>query len=107
MIIVFQFGDIYTSTRNVRLLQRLQNRAARIITGRYDCNLSASQILMDLGWMNINQHIDYFTTLLTFKALNGFTPNYTSETLHTKESSYNFRNTHDNDLSVPRVNLEV
>ena len=56
----------YTSKRNVKLLQRLQNRAARIITGKYDWNLSASQILMDLGWMNINQRIDYFTTLLTF-----------------------------------------
>ena len=97
----------YTSKRNVKLLQRLQNRAARIITGKYDWNLSASQILMDLGWMNINQRIDYFTTLLTFKALNGFTPNYISETLHTQESSYNFRNTHENDLIVPRVNLEV
>ncbi len=64
----------YTSKTNLTLLQRLQNRAARIVTGMYDSNLSARNLVHGLGWMNINQRNNYFTLLLTFKAFKGSTP---------------------------------
>ncbi len=38
-----------TSEANVLLLQKLQNRAARIIVGLYDWNISASKPVKDLG----------------------------------------------------------
>ena len=97
----------FTSKTNLLLLQRLQNRAARIITGKYDWNLSARNIVFELGWMNIRQRIDYFITLLTFKALNGLTPAYISDYLHVQQSSYNIRNANGVHLVVPRANLEV
>ena len=96
-----------TSKTNILLLQRLQNRAARIITGMYDWNISARNIVNNLGWMNIKQRIDYFTSLLTFKALNGLTPTYISDTLHIRESSYNVRNANGFNFVVPRSNLEL
>ncbi len=40
---------------------------ARIVTGMYDWNFNASNLVDGLGWMNINQRINYFTLLLTFK----------------------------------------
>ncbi len=96
-----------TSKANVLLLQRLQNRAARIIMGLYDWNISASKLVKDLGWMNIAQRINYFTSLLTYKSLNNLTPSYMSENIRPQQSTYKTRNSDVYNLVVPKPNLEI
>ena len=97
----------HTSQRNIHLIQRLQNRAARTITGKYDWNISVTKLIEELGWMNISQRIQYFTSLLTYKASNGKAPSYISEKLKIKSSRYETRETTNKNFIIPKPNLEI
>lgn len=90
-------------------VQRLQNRAARIITGNYDRDVHGIDIVKDLGWFNIRQRRDYFTAILVYKSLNGMSPDYMTDLFtYTHEiSAYNTRATAQNILCVPKVNKHI
>ena len=61
-------------------LQRIQNAAARIITGsRKFEHITPS--LIKLHWLPIKFRIEYKILLLTYKALNGLAPQYLSDLL--------------------------
>jgi hypothetical protein len=63
------------SSQNILRLQRVQNRAARIVvnsTGK--CNVTA--ILKELHWLPIAQRINYKVALTTFKVLTVNQPSY-------------------------------
>ena len=82
-------------------LQRLQNRAARIITGgRYDD--SAAPLIKSLGWQTVEEMIGSETKIMVFKALNGYAPQYLTELFsrNSQNSVHNLRNT-SNDLKLP------
>ena len=51
----------FTSSQNLHLIQKMQNRAARLITNNFDFNTREIDIVRDLGWLNITQRRDYFT----------------------------------------------
>ena len=53
----------FTSSDNLHLIQKMQNRAARLITNNFDFNTRGIDIVRDLGWLNITQRRDYFTAL--------------------------------------------
>ena len=56
-------------------LQKLQNRAARIVTnGSYDA--PSKPLLPKLGWKSIKEHITDETRMMVFKSLNDFGPKY-------------------------------
>ena len=60
----------------------LQNRAASAVCGNFDfLNSSVSKMISDLSWMNIEQHLFYFTAILMFKCLNNLAPEYLSNSL--------------------------
>ena len=74
-----------TSNQNIRKIQLLQNRTARIITGNYDyINIRGIDLVRQLKWMTITQRRDYFTSLMMFKCVHGMAPNYLCDsiTLH-------------------------
>ena len=49
-------------------LSKVQNRAARIITGGYDyVHVRGIDIIRNLKWMNVIQRRDYFVALSVFK----------------------------------------
>ena len=56
--ILYQSLGIY-SKKYLTMIQRLQNRAARIITGIYDFNVNSVHILTKLGWQTIEERQDY------------------------------------------------
>ena len=59
-------------------LQKLQNRAARIVTGsRYD--QSVLPLIRALGWPTVREILDLETLKLVFKSLNGDAPSYMSD----------------------------
>ena len=55
----------FTSQQNISTMQRLQNRAARIITGNFDyVHVRGIDIVKQLKWMNVIERMDkYYGTL--------------------------------------------
>ena len=72
------------SAKNLKKLQGIQNRAARIV-----CNVGRSQaessrdLLIDLHWLPVRQRIDYKIATLCFKAYRLHQPPYLS--VHTQQ----------------------
>ena len=83
----------------------LQNRAARAVCGNFEfLNSSVSKMISDLSWMNIEQHLFYFTAILMFKCLNNLAPEYLSNSLkYTHElHPHNTRNASNLNLNIPK-----
>ena len=71
-------------------LQKLQNRAARIITGsRFDA--PGLPLVNRLGWKTIDELIGSEPNIMVFKSLHGLAPQYISN-LFTKTSQLTSRN---------------
>ena len=66
----------HTSNSNINKVQKFQNRAARICTQCFDYTISSSELLLDLGWLNIVKRRDFLTCILIFKCMSGEAPNY-------------------------------
>lgn len=92
-----------TSKQNIERLAKLQKRAARIIL-KADYNTPSSEMFTNLGWSSIPHRHTYNKAVLTYKALNGLTPEYISDLLKPVSETHtrNLRSTTDGSLSVPR-----
>ncbi|KAF7238088.1 SID1 transmembrane family member 1 [Varanus komodoensis] len=66
--------------KTVRILQLVQNRAARLLTGtgRYVC---MAPVLRQLHWLPIEVWVQFKVLVMTYKALNGLGPGYLEERL--------------------------
>ena len=73
------------SNSQLQKLQRVQNAAARIITGtrKYD---HITPVLRELHWLPVKERIDFKILLLTFKALNNMAPAYLKDMLRLQTS---------------------
>ena len=82
-------------------LQKLQNRAARIVT-RSNFDSSAKPLIHNLKWPNINDIIRSETATIMYKSLNGLAPEYLSKRFikDPTRSIRQLRNT-DTDLLLP------
>ena len=83
-------------------MQKLQNRAARIITGsRFDA--PGLQLVKRLGWKTIDELISSESDIMVFKSLHGLAPQYMSN-LFTKTSQLTSRKLRNSaaDLRVPK-----
>ena len=90
------------SAAEIQHLQRLQNRAARIVTNScYDATIK--HMFESLGWKTIQQLINTQSKIVTFKSLNNLTPEYLCEffTKNSACSSRNLRNTNA-DVRLPK-----
>lgn len=88
-------------------VQKLQNRAARIIThSNYD--IRSKDILSDLGWKDLTERRQDQLATLMFKTMNGYAPVYMSKmfTKTTDVHTYGLRRTQ-NGLFIPRPNSEA
>ncbi|KAF7246231.1 Transcription initiation factor TFIID subunit 4B [Varanus komodoensis] len=67
--------------KTVRILQLVQNRAARLLTGtgRY---AHMTPVLRQLHWLPIEVRAQFKVLVMTYKALNGSGPGYLKEHLH-------------------------
>ena len=57
-----------TSSYNIQRLQRVQNQAARIVTGSRG-RASATPLLNSLHWLPVEQRISFKAALITFKTI--------------------------------------
>ncbi len=100
----------YSCRKYVDKIQKLQNRAARIITGIYDTRESRGiELVKQLKWQSVTERRDYFTALLVHKALYGNAPPHITD-LFTVTRDMNPRPTRlatTNNLYVPRSNKSV
>ena len=82
-------------------LQKLQNRAARIVTNSsYDA--SSLPLIGSLGWLTIKEMIEFETATTVYKSLHGLAPEY-MQSMFMKLSEYSsrsLRNTN-TDLRIP------
>ena len=85
------------------MLQKLQNRAARIVTdSSYDA--STAILIKKLKWPTVHDMIKQETATIVFKSISGLAPTYLS-TLFTRNSTretVNLRNS-ETDLLTPRM----
>ena len=74
------------SDKLVQRFQRIQNIAARIITGclKYD---HITPKLKELHWPPVIQRIQFKTLMISYNALNGQAPVYLTELLHQKANT--------------------
>ena len=83
-------------------LQRLQNRAARVLTNsNYDAD--ASILLNDLRWQNLETQRLFQIAVMVYKSLNGLAHDYMSSKFILRSdflNSYNLRDS-ENKLAVP------
>jgi len=87
-------------------LQRIQNRAARIITGA-TYEIRSKDVLDSLGWQPLKHRRDLSVATLMFKCLNNQSPNYIKEMFkkNCEITSYNLRGSK-HSLFIPRFNTE-
>ena len=65
------------SRNNIYYIQRLQNRAARIICGNFDIvNTRGIDLVSSLGWQTIEQRINYFLGVTMYNCIHGTAPMY-------------------------------
>ena len=85
-------------------LQKLQNRAARIITSSsYDA--PSKMLIKQLGWRTIEEIIQYESRVMVYKSVNGLAPQYLQDifTRNSENPSYELRSTA-TDLHIPKRN---
>ncbi len=99
----------YADEKHLNKVQRIMNRAARIITGKFHYDVRGVELLKQLGLMNVKGRRDYFMSVLVFKCVNGTAPFYLYDVLtpaasiHTRVN----RSTGDNLLYIPYVNCDL
>ena len=86
-------------------LQRIQNIAARIVTGcsKYD---HITPVLKKLHWLPVRERIDFKILLMTYKSINGLSPLYISELLMVKKCGRSLRSSSEVNLVVPKCRLK-
>ena len=87
-------------------VQRLQNRAARIVSGNYDWTIRGIDIVKLLNWQTVRERRDYFTSLLMYRCMAGTAPFYLSSHFNHVTHEY-FTRSSMYDLDVPKPNREI
>ena len=98
-----------TTAHNINKVQRLQNRAARILTGNFDyVNTRGIDLVKTLGLMKISQRRDYFMIIMMFKSIHGLVPDYICYeiTMQRDITVRITRSTVNNNVHVPHIILE-
>ena len=99
-----------TTKSNLNCLQRIQNYAARVITGEFDyINVRGADIVEQLKWMNVFQRYHYFCLLLMFKCVHGQAPDYLCNNviMECEMANRNTRMINSNDVYVPYIENEI
>ena len=94
------------SSTLISRLQRVQNMAARIITGtqKYD---HITPVLHSLHWLPIKKRIEYKIFLIIFKCLHNMSPSYLSSLLMPHEPQRKLRSASKGLLHVPKSRLKT
>ena len=89
------------SSSAVNKLQKVQNQAARLISGTAKRE-HVTPMLKELHWRPIEARIKFKVLVLTYKALHDLSPKYLKQMLPSYEPSRSLRSSDRNLLSVPK-----
>ena len=85
-------------------LQKLQNRAARVIT-KSPFDASSNHLLSTLSWERLSLRCKKQKALMMYKTMNGLAPDYLQSLFSQRHSAYNLRNSEGRlTLSKPSTN---
>ena len=103
----FDYSSSVWDGLNITLNDKLQNRAARVITkSQYDA--SSSDLVSKLGWDNLLTRRKKHKAILMCKTINDLTPLYLHELFESRSTGYNLRNPeHTLFVPKPRKNYTV
>ena len=99
-----------STQKNIDLVQRVQNHAARLIMGKFDyINSRGIDLVKSLNLYTIRERRDYFLLTLMFKAIHGIAPNYLSDRIdmHFDIHGYNTREAGSMNVYLPTVHKEM
>ena len=93
-------------TTEINRLQKLQNRAARIVTNS-SFDSPSNKLIEKLGWKTINELINIESKTMVFKSLNELAPPYLRNLFrkNSQSTSYRLPNT-STDLRLPKKGTE-
>ena len=91
--------------KNMNKLQKLQNRAARLVLGK-SYHDDPNEMLITLHWLPVKARIDFKIALLCFKSLNSFAPSYISDLVIPYQPIRSLRSQASGSLVVPRTKLK-
>lgn len=97
---------IGVSASYISHLQRVQNAAARLLTGARKFE-HISPVLASLHWLPISFRIHFKILLFAFKALHGLAPSYLSELLQPYTPTCSLRSADQLLLNVPRTGRKL
>ena len=94
------------SQTDINSIQKLQNRAARIITKCFDYNISSLDLVKNLGWMSVEDRCNYYTSILIYKCLHNSSSHILSNRFTRASDSHCYitRYAENNNLQVPKPN---
>ena len=95
---------------NVAIIQRLQNRAARIITAQFDIiNVRGISIVKELGWLTVKDRINYFLGVYMYRCIHGLAPlNLCNAVVMACEThDRNTRLINSNDVAIPFCRTDI
>ena len=87
-------------------LQRVQNVAARIVTGTRKYS-HITPVLHELHWLPVQYRVEYKVGLITYKCLHALAPSYLSDLLKPYVPTRALRSSSQGLLQVPRVRLST
>ena len=71
----------YALCTHIRKIQRFQNRAAWIISGNWNWEMSGLLIVKRLKWLNVTQRREYFMGVVMHRCIYANAPNYLKDLL--------------------------
>ena len=90
----------------IQKLQRIQNCAARLVTGQPKF-AHVTPILKELHWLPIEQRVAFKVLLLAYKGLNGLAPKYISDMLVRYTPCRVLHSSDRHLLNVPKTNKKT
>ena len=93
--------------RDIESLQKLQNEAARIVTG-LTRSVSLDNLYNESGWLSLIERRRQQKLIFMYKSVNGLVPSYVSDLIPPlvgETNAYNLRN--NNNITVPFCRTEI
>jgi hypothetical protein len=87
-------------------LQRVQNRAARIVTNA-SFDQSSKDILKSLHWLPVRARIMFKILVMVFRVIHGTAPVYLQQLFTRNQSRYRLRSTDEINLNIPRTRTRM
>ena len=79
LLIIVSLSGALLHKKYLCKIQKLQNRAARLLAQNFDWNIRGIDIVRGLGWQNVKERYCFLSCCLTYKSLNNLAPYYLSD----------------------------